>query len=56
MLICELMSKDLHRHLHTLKIMGYLIYHEDIGTKNNNRFNIMRYAVHLTSVRLERCC
>ncbi len=25
MLICELMSKDLHRHLHTLKIMGYII-------------------------------
>ena len=24
MLICELMSKgDLHRHLHTIKIMGY---------------------------------
>ena len=25
MLICELMSKDLHRHLHTLKIMGYAL-------------------------------
>jgi serine/threonine protein kinase len=39
MLICELMRKDLHRHLHTLKIMGYIIMKILKQLKVSSRFN-----------------